>query len=128
MTGRPAGEASGCPSPAVNDDYGHLIGTLVDDLLTPVLVVDRPAFQRNIALRSASLAGVGITPRPHTKAQKPLGLAALQVAAGVGDVLIANAVVGASKIRAVAATRWASVTCCRGSAATTTGPEGWPRS
>ena len=128
MTGRPAGEALGCPRRRVTDDYGYLIGTLVDDLLTPVLVVDRPAVQRNIALRSASLAGVGVTPHPHTKAQKPLGLAALQVAAGVGDVLIANAVVGASKIRAVAATRWASVTCCRGSAATTTWPEGWPRS
>ncbi len=105
----------------VRRDYGDQIGRRTDELITPALVLDAAALDRNIATMSAALAGGHVALRPHTKVQKSPDLALRQVhagavgvtvasvweaaamgAAGVSDVLIANEVVGPAKIRAVA--------------------------
>lgn len=101
--------------------YGQHVGCSVDELVTPALVADRPTLQRNIAAMKHALAGSGVASRPHTKVQKSVDLARLQMdagavgvtvatvweaaamaAGGLDDVLIANEVVGPDKIRAAA--------------------------
>jgi D-serine deaminase-like pyridoxal phosphate-dependent protein len=104
------------------DDYGRDLGRPVEELPTPALLLDAAALERNIATMAAALAGGTVALRPHTKVQKSPDLALRQVeagavgvtvatvweaaamaAAGVGDVLVANQVVGRDKIRALAA-------------------------
>ena len=106
----------------ITRQYGGHVGRPVDELVTPALVVDRPTLMRNIATMSDALAGTGVGLRPHTKVQKSVDLARLQVGAGavgvtvasvweaaamasggIADILIANEVVGPAKVRAVAA-------------------------
>lgn len=101
--------------------YTMHIGEPVDELVTPALVVDLDAVDRNIATMTAALAGGSVRLRPHTKVQKSPDLAKRQLAAGavgvtvatvweaaamaaagIDDILIANEVVGAAKIRALA--------------------------
>ena len=93
-----------------------LVGTPVDDLDTPSLIVDLDALDRNIAVLSGMLRDRGIAWRPHAKAHKSpalahrllaagaigitcakLGEAEVYAAAGVRDILIANQVVGTIK-------------------------------
>jgi 3-hydroxy-D-aspartate aldolase len=102
--------------------YGGHVGDPAGRLVTPALVVDLDALDRNIATMAAALDGGPIALRPHTKVQKSPDLALRQVAAGavgvtvatvweaaamaaagVADVLVANQVVGAPKVRALAA-------------------------
>jgi D-serine deaminase-like pyridoxal phosphate-dependent protein len=91
------------------------------ELTTPALVVNAAAFDHNIATMSAALPGARL--RPHVKAHKSTALAARQraaghtnftcatvrevegmAAAGLGDdLLLANEVVDASRLGAVAA-------------------------
>jgi D-serine deaminase-like pyridoxal phosphate-dependent protein len=92
------------------------------DLQTPALVVDAAAFQHNVQTMSAALPGDRL--RPHVKAHKTTALARRQAdaghlgftcatirevegmaAAGLGhDLLLANEVVDARRLGAVAAT------------------------
>ncbi|MCC5858968.1 MAG: DSD1 family PLP-dependent enzyme [Ectothiorhodospiraceae bacterium] len=84
----------------------------LEELLTPCLVVDLDALERNIARMAAYAIGQGVGLRPHAKTHKSPDIALLQMAhgavgvccqkvseaeamvrGGVGDVLIANQVV-----------------------------------
>ncbi len=97
-------------------------GDAVDDIDTPALVVDLDAFERNLDLMANAVRGAGIALRPHGKAHKcpEIALAQLErgavgiccqkvgeaeafVAAGVGDVLVTNEIVGGSKLARLAA-------------------------
>jgi D-serine deaminase-like pyridoxal phosphate-dependent protein len=95
----------------------------VGDLPTPALVVDRSAFEHNVATMSAAWPGASL--RPHVKAWKCTALAARlaangpdgfccatvrevegMVAAGLGtDLLLANEVLGPGAARVGAAVR-----------------------
>jgi len=96
------------------------IGRPCTTLPTPALLLDRRVAHHNIALM-AERTGAHIGLRPHFKSHKCLELARLQieagavgmtaatvweaaalVRAGIGEVLIANEVAGAAKIRLVA--------------------------
>jgi D-serine deaminase-like pyridoxal phosphate-dependent protein len=89
-------------------------------LSTPGLVVDLDVFEANVSAMGGLLRGTGKTVRPHVKthrtpelAKRQLGGAAVgvtcatvgeaevMVEAGIGDVLIANEVVGAAKLARV---------------------------
>jgi D-serine deaminase-like pyridoxal phosphate-dependent protein len=104
------------------DQYGVHLGRPVDELVTPALVVDLDVLDRNIATMAHALDGGHVRLRPHTKVQKSPNLAHRQIAAGavgvtvasvweaaamaaarIEDILVANEVVGADKIRALAA-------------------------
>jgi D-serine deaminase-like pyridoxal phosphate-dependent protein len=95
--------------------------TVVADLPTPALVVDRVAFDHNLAAMAAARPGRAL--RPHVKAHKSTALARAQVAAGhhsfcaatpheilglaaagIGDdLLLANESVDPVRLRALAA-------------------------
>ena len=94
------------------------VGDPVSAVDTPALVLDLDAFERNLARMSAALRGRNVRLRPHAKSHKcpeialrqialgavgiccqKLSEAAVFVAAGVGDVLITNQVVGEAKLR-----------------------------
>ncbi|HWU79934.1 MAG TPA: DSD1 family PLP-dependent enzyme, partial [Caulobacter sp.] len=51
-------------------------------LNTPVLVIDRPALERNIARMADFAASKGVKLRPHAKTHKSVDIAKLQIAAG----------------------------------------------
>jgi D-serine deaminase-like pyridoxal phosphate-dependent protein len=104
------------------DDYGQHVGQPVEELPTPALLLAADALDRNIATMAAALAGGTVALRPHTKVQKSPDLALRQIAAGavgitvatvweaaamaaagVGDLLVANQVLGRDKVRALAA-------------------------
>ena len=89
---------------------------------TPALLLDLDAFERNLDRMDAALAGSTITLRPHAKSHKCPEIALRQlkrgavgvccqkvseaeamVDSGVADVLIANEVVGATKLKRLAA-------------------------
>lgn len=91
-------------------------------LSTPALVVDLDVFDANVAAMAALLRGTGKTVRPHVKthrtpelAKRQLGESAVgvtcatvgeaeaMVAAGIGDVLIANEVVDPAKLGRIVA-------------------------
>jgi 3-hydroxy-D-aspartate aldolase len=106
----------------IQQEYGEHQGKPSDELVTPALLIDLDVVDRNIATMAEALAGSGVSLRPHTKVQKSPDLAKRQVAAGavgvtvatvweaaamaasgVEDILVANEVVGAAKIRSLAA-------------------------
>jgi D-serine deaminase-like pyridoxal phosphate-dependent protein len=93
------------------------IGLPLTELDTPALWVDLEKLERNITLLAGYFRAAGIGWRPHTKGIKipavahkllaagaigvtcaKLGEAEVMAAAGVGDILVANQVVGAQKI------------------------------
>ena len=95
---------------------GCYIGCEKDELDTPALWVDLDIIERNIATIGEFIRAAGINWRPHTKGIKipaiahkliaagaigvtcaKLGEAEVMAAAGIGDILIANQVVGKSK-------------------------------
>jgi D-serine deaminase-like pyridoxal phosphate-dependent protein len=99
-----------------------LIGATKDEIETPALVVDLDAFERNLGKMAAFAAGQGVRLRPHAKTHKCPTIARMQIAAGavgqccqkvgeaealvrggVHDVLVSNEVVGAQKLRRLAA-------------------------
>jgi D-serine deaminase-like pyridoxal phosphate-dependent protein len=97
------------------------VGRPIAELDTPALVVDLDALDRNIARIAETCRKNGKAWRPHTKGQKipaiahkaiaagamgitcaKLGEAEVMAAAGIGDILIANQVVGSQKLRRLA--------------------------
>lgn len=98
------------------------IGAPLDEIDTPALVVDLDPFERNLNKMAAFTAERGIRLRPHAKTHKCPTVARKQIAAGavgqccqkvgeaealvrggVRDVLVSNEVVGAQKLRRLAA-------------------------
>jgi D-serine deaminase-like pyridoxal phosphate-dependent protein len=98
------------------------IGAPVDDIETPALVLDLDAFERNIAKMAEHARNAGVRLRPHAKTHKCPAIALKQIAAGavgqcvqkvgeaealvrggVKDILVSNQVVGARKLRRLAA-------------------------
>jgi len=89
------------------------IGSPVDDIDTPALVVDLDALDRNIARMAEFACTAGIRVRPHAKIRKSVAIALRQtqkvgeaealVRGGVNDVLVSNQVVGDRKLRRLAA-------------------------
>jgi D-serine deaminase-like pyridoxal phosphate-dependent protein len=104
------------------NSYETVIGRPVRELDTPALLVDLDALDRNIArMRRVIVTEAGVGWRPHTKGIKvpalahtllragalgvtcaKLGEAEVMAAAGIRDILIANQVVGASKVARLA--------------------------
>ena len=70
--------------------YGQHIGTPVESLQTPALIVDLAVMRRNIGAMMAALDGQVARLRPHTKVQKSPDIALLQVAAGAIGVTVAT--------------------------------------
>ncbi len=106
----------------VREAYRSAIGRSRHDLVTPALVLDLDLVRRNIEAMSKLSRGWKAALRPHYKAHKCPDLARMQAGAGgsgfcaatvweaivlvrsgLEDVLIANQVVGADKVRALAA-------------------------
>jgi D-serine deaminase-like pyridoxal phosphate-dependent protein len=98
------------------------IGSSVDDIDTPCLVVDLDAMERNIRRIMEYCGGHGVAWRPHAKSYKSsaiarkvvdagaigvtcakLGEAEVIAQAGVRDLLIANPIVGRTKLDRLAA-------------------------
>lgn len=98
-----------------------LVGQKLNALDTPALLIDREALHSNMNLMVSTLREHGVGWRPHSKAHKSPAVAHLQiaagahgitcaktseaevyVAAGIGDILIANQVVGPIKTRRLA--------------------------
>ena len=88
---------------------------------TPALLLDLDAFERNLARLTESLRGTSVRVRPHAKSHKCPEIALRQIArgavgvccqkvseaealvhGGVGDVLVANEVVGSRKLARLA--------------------------
>jgi D-serine deaminase-like pyridoxal phosphate-dependent protein len=109
------------PEPRVGERYRSSIGEAREALTTPALILDAAALKRNIAAMAARMRGPTRL-RPHAKSHKCAEIARLQidagaigmttatvweaaalVQAGIGDVLIANEVVGEEKIERLAA-------------------------
>lgn len=67
-----------------HDLHAALIGAQGSrrDLNTPVLVIDRPALERNIVRMADFAAAQGLKLRPHAKTHKSVDIARLQLAAG----------------------------------------------
>jgi D-serine deaminase-like pyridoxal phosphate-dependent protein len=89
----------------------------IEDLDTPVLLVEADAFERNVKRMQDIAAKAGISYRPHAKAHKSPAVAEMQLAAGaagiccaklgeaevmaaggIGDILITTEVVGPNKL------------------------------
>ncbi len=107
-------------------------GMPLADVDTPALILDLDAFEHNLKLLNDSLAGRNVKVRPHAKSNKCPQIALRQIAlgavgvccqkvseaeamvdGGVNDVLIANEVVGAAKIkRLVALAKRAKIAVC----------------
>jgi D-serine deaminase-like pyridoxal phosphate-dependent protein len=97
-------------------------GMSLDEIDTPALLLDLDAFEHNVGAMAAAVRASGVRLRPHAKAHKCPEIARQQIAAGaigvccqkvseaevmvaggVGDVLIANEVVGPGKLARMAA-------------------------
>src|SRR5687768_12359585 len=108
------------------------IGMPLAEVDTPALILELDAFERNLKRLPESLGNRRIAVRPHAKSHKCPQIAMRQIAlgavgvccqkvseaealveGGVGDVLIANEVVGAAKLRRLAAlSKQARVAAC----------------
>lgn len=108
------------------------IGIAVDQVDTPALLVDLDALERNIEYMAQVAQVAGVVLRPHAKTHKDPVIARMQMArgavgvccqkvaeaevlvnGGVGDVLVANEIVGVQKLRRLAAlARRATVCVC----------------
>jgi D-serine deaminase-like pyridoxal phosphate-dependent protein len=60
------------------------------DLTTPALVIDLPAFERNVAAMAEWARGAGIALRPHAKTHKSGEIARQQIAAGAVGICCAK--------------------------------------
>src|SRR5499433_1556755 len=75
----------------VRRDYGRAIGQRRDELITPALVLDIDAAQRNIDRMASELKELGkATIRPHYKTHKSPDLARRQLQAGAGGLSMAT--------------------------------------
>jgi 3-hydroxy-D-aspartate aldolase len=108
------------------------IGAPFSEIDTPALVIDLDAMERNMALMAERVKALGVRIRPHAKTHKSAIIAAKQVAlgaigiccqkvaeaealaaGGVRDILVSNEVVGARKLRRLAAlARQVSISVC----------------
>ena len=108
------------------------VGQRLDEVDTPALILDLDAFEANLSALDKSLAGRKVRVRPHAKMHKSPEVAKRQLArgavgvccqkvseaeamveGGVTDVLVSNEVVGAQKIRRLAAlTKRAHIGVC----------------
>ncbi len=108
------------------------IGTPLAEVDTPALIIDLDAFERNLRALPEKVAERGVALRPHSKTHKSPIIALMQMAhgavgvccqkvseaealveGGVPDVLIANEVVGSSKLHRLAAlARHARIAVC----------------
>jgi D-serine deaminase-like pyridoxal phosphate-dependent protein len=98
------------------------IGAAIDDIDTPALIVDLDAFESNLNAMATFAKTAGVRLRPHAKTHKSPTVAQKQVAAGavgqccqkvgeaealvrggIRDVLVSNQIVGAQKLRRLAA-------------------------
>ena len=96
------------------------VGTKLEDIDTPALVLDLDGFEKNLATLNASVAGK-VRVRPHAKTHKCPDVAKRQIAlgavgmccqkvseaeamveGGVSDVLVSNEIVGAPKLARLA--------------------------
>lgn len=101
--------------------YGNAIGRKRQDLVTPALVLDIDAAQRNIDHMAARIRELPAGIRPHIKVHKSPELAQRQMAAGalglctatvweamvmfetgIEDIFVVNTIAGPDKIRALA--------------------------
>jgi D-serine deaminase-like pyridoxal phosphate-dependent protein len=62
----------------------------LDDLETPVAVVDLDVLERNVARMAAMARACGIRLRPHVKTHKTIEIARLQMAAGASGLCLAK--------------------------------------
>lgn len=104
------------------NDYLPLPGTLLDELDTPALIVDVAVAERNIEKMQQFVSSHGTAVRPHSKTHKSpfwghkqlaagaIGITCSKVSeadalvdGGITEVLIANEIVGRSKITRLAA-------------------------
>ena len=70
--------------------YGSAIGRARRDVVTPALILDLDAARGNIRHMAERMAGMKAKLRPHTKVQKCLELARLQIEAGAIGVCTAT--------------------------------------
>jgi D-threonine aldolase len=70
--------------------YGDDIGRPVDAILTPSLVLDLKAADRNIARMAQAVEALGTNLRPHFKTHKSIEIARLQVSAGAAGLSTAT--------------------------------------
>ena len=109
-----------------------VVGIPLSEVDTPALILELDAFEGNLRRMQESLAGRDVKVRPHAKSHKCPQIAMRQIArgavgvccqkvseaealveGGVGDVLIANEVVGTAKLTRLAAlARQAHVAVC----------------
>jgi D-serine deaminase-like pyridoxal phosphate-dependent protein len=101
--------------------HAGAIGRTPYDLVTPALLLDAAALQRNVDSMARKFKTMPALLRPHVKGHKNIEIARLQIAAGaagvtaatpwealmmarggIDDVLVANEVVGPEKLRALA--------------------------
>src|SRR5579864_3089733 len=72
-------------------EYGDAVGQRRDELITPALVLDIDAAQRNIDRMASELKQLGnATIRPHYKTHKSPDLARRQLDAGAGGLSMAT--------------------------------------
>ena len=108
------------------------VGMSVDQVDTPALLLDLDAFEHNLVRLTESLRGTSVRLRPHAKSHKCAEIALRQIArgavgvccqkvseaealvhGGVGDVLVANEVVGPQKLARLAElARQARISVC----------------
>lgn len=108
------------------------IGMPLAEVDTPALLIDLDAFERNLRALPQKIAGKSVQLRPHSKTHKSPIIALKQielgavgvccqkvseaealVAGGVRDILVANEVVGSTKLNRLAAlARHASIAVC----------------
>jgi D-serine deaminase-like pyridoxal phosphate-dependent protein len=74
----------------VLDLYGDDIGRTVDAILTPSLVLDLRAAERNIVTMAQAVQALGTELRPHVKTHKSTEIARLQVSAGAAGLSTAT--------------------------------------
>jgi D-serine deaminase-like pyridoxal phosphate-dependent protein len=75
----------------VRRQYGHAVGRRREELVTPALVLDIDAAQRNIDRMASELRRIGpATIRPHYKTHKSPDLARRQIQAGAGGLSMAT--------------------------------------
>lgn len=108
------------------------IGMPLAEVDTPALIIDLDAFEKNLRALPTKIAGSAVKLRPHSKTHKSPIIALKQielgavgvccqkvseaealVAGGVRDILVANEVVGSTKLNRLAAlARHASIAVC----------------
>ena len=108
------------------------VGDTLDEVVTPALIVELEAYERNLKAMAGIVAEAGLRLRPHAKTHKSPEVALEQMArgavgaccqkiseaevlasGGVGDILVANQVVGAVKaVRAATLARQIRLAVC----------------